>query len=115
MPLHNSYVQILAENGLVGFSAFIGVLVCSALQLLYFLRARAETQEERDEIFQARLLFALLAVISVAFYFQNRAYHVDGYLYLGMCAAFSCNMVRKYGQRLPPYFHARGGCGAFPV
>jgi len=104
MPLHNSYLQILVENGFPGLFVLVGIYLCSILQLHFFCRALPELPGDEADIYHARLIFALILVTAIGSYFRNRSYLVDVFFFLSLAAAFGLNMLRTYPAALPNYF-----------
>lgn len=103
-PLHNSYLQVLAENGFGGLAAFLGMLVVSGLQLLYIVRCIPEDKREKHDVGRARMMLAMIATAGASVYFINSAYKIDLLLYIAMASSLGAIMQDSYGDWLPGYF-----------
>lgn len=104
MPPHNSFVQLAAETGLFGFSFYVGCFLCAFLPVYFMERAKPDTDEEKVDVLQANVLFAICTIFVITSFFQNRSYHVDGYCFLAIAGAFGLNCVRHYGKDVLPSF-----------
>jgi len=107
MALHNSFLQVLVENGFFGLVFVVAIVGCTILQLTFLLRAIPEGPVDRVNLSHARLLFALVLVVTVGAYFQNRPYHADSFIYLGMASAYGLNMLGVHPEAVPAHFRAR--------
>jgi hypothetical protein len=105
MPLHNSYVIMLAENGFPGLLCYVTLTGLTIFQLYYLVRLRPETQEDKRNVLLARFVMSGIAASMAAAYFQNRPYHLDSYIYFACGNCFVFLMIEKYPKLLPKYFY----------
>jgi O-antigen ligase len=82
---HNSFVQIAAESGLLGFGLFIALLAVSLKACSWRVPPNA-TPLERDEQALARAMAGALVGYCVAGFFLSQAYSPFLYSLLGMIA-----------------------------
>jgi len=85
---HNTYLHVLTELGIIGFTAFMGIIL-GALGLAWrAIRTLKERGERRLEIVARGVLIATLGMLG-AFIFITAQYEKQLWLLLGICAALS--------------------------
>ncbi len=104
MPLHNSFLMLLVEAGIIGFTAAIGAIFISFLQNIYLLRCTPDSKEDQKMITFAKTNIGILVALCIGLYFQNRPYHNDNYVYVGVLTAFAMNVKELYSIKNPGYF-----------
>ncbi|MDT8390980.1 MAG: O-antigen ligase family protein [Lentisphaeria bacterium] len=105
MPLHNSYIIMLAENGFPGLFFYVSLIFLTLWQLYYLARLTPDNPEDKRNLLLARFLLAIIAAMAAGAYFQNRPYHLDSYIYLSLGACFISLMIRRYPDVMPNYFY----------
>jgi O-antigen ligase len=85
---HNTYLHVLTELGIVGFTAFIGIILGSLGLAWQAIRILKQRGERRLEIVARGVLIGTLGMLA-AFIFITAQYEKQLWLLLGVCAALS--------------------------
>jgi putative inorganic carbon (hco3(-)) transporter len=101
LTAHNSYVLCFAELGLLGFFAWLGMIVLAYRGLAYVLKLNPATQSDTYSWTAELIRFSLVGYLVCA-WFLSRTYSPVLYLFLGMCAsAWYCASVRDADSTEP--------------
>lgn len=102
---HNSYYQVLAELGVVGFTIFIAFLISALFKTLKYLRADNYTSLQKRVFFFAfyiQLMIAVYAVTGNPIYSNQMIFSLFFSTGITLCVGRNpaCNTITKHSQEL---------------
>ena len=104
IPPHNSFLMVLVDNGLPGFTIWMGIFVVSFLQIRTIMVAKPDDEEDKKLQKFASPTLGLLLALMCSSYFTNRPYHPDLYFYWGLFAAYGSIAVKDLALEERPLF-----------
>jgi O-antigen ligase len=103
---HNTYLEVLAELGIIGLTLFL-IVICFAIGCAVRAARYAATVGDRDMDILARALVVALAALLAAYFFISREYSKQLWLLLALCPVILEILRKEYGA-------ARGRLGRAP-
>jgi O-antigen ligase len=86
--VHNSYLQVLAELGLLGLVAFLGIITSTLVVGVRAVRASKRNGDVEGERLSRAVVIGTAAML-VAYFFATNHYEKQLWLMLGTCVALS--------------------------
>jgi O-antigen ligase len=96
---HNTYLQVLAELGIVGFALFMTILLFSLACAFKAHRAAAQAGDRELDIIARATVVALVALFA-AYFFVSRDYGKQLWLLLALCPVMLDLARRELAERV---------------
>lgn len=116
IPPHNSFLMVLVDNGLPGFTIWAGIFAVSFLQMRTLMVAKPENDDDKKLQKFVSPTMGLLLALMCSSYFTNRPYHADLYFYWGLFTALGNIAVKDLAVEERPFaFQARSLYGKLGI
>jgi len=99
LTAHNSYVLIMAELGVIGYTLWMSLLILTGYMLYKVFMIKSEASDDNSaiqaDIIMAKSLFYSLIAYATTAFFLSRSYVVFLYIFIGMSAALFSRAQRE--------------------